>query len=139
MIILRPNRQSDAEFMGYLMDCRPVATQKSAMGRGITVMHIYSSHLKNVSVAFPPLSEQKAIVPYLGNTNNALDSAISNVQQKIELLAEYRTRLVSDVVTGKLDVREAAANLPNDTKLMDAIDDSPARSPTDGTVIQVAG
>ena len=139
VIILRPNRQFNAEFMGYLMDCRPVATQKSAMGRGITVMHIYSSHLKNVTVAFPPLSEQKAIVPYLGNTNNALDSAISNVQQEIELLAEYCTRLVSDVVTGKLDVREAASNLPNEAESMDAMDDSPEIKSINESVSQVAG
>ena len=139
VIILRPNRQFDAEFMGYLMDCRPVAIQKSAMGRGITVMHVYSSHLKNVTVAFPPLSEQKAIVPYLGNINNALDSAISNVQQEIELLAEYRTRLVSDVVTGKLDVREAASNLPNEEESMDAMDDAPETKSITDSVSHVAG
>ena len=33
---------------------------------------------------------------------------------KIELLQEYRTRLIADVVTGKLDVREAAARLPDE-------------------------
>jgi type I restriction enzyme S subunit len=41
-----------------------------------------------------------------------LNAAISRLEREIELLREYRTRLVSDVVTGKLDVREAAAHLP---------------------------
>ena len=36
----------------------------------------------------------------------------ATAQRQIELLREYRTRLIADVVTGKLDVREAAANLP---------------------------
>ena len=42
----------------------------------------------------------------------AIDAAISRARRQIELLREYRTRLIADVVTGKLDVRETAANLP---------------------------
>ena len=43
-----------------------------------------------------------------------LDTVMSRVTSEIELLREYRTRLVADVVTGKLDVREAAARLPDE-------------------------
>jgi type I restriction enzyme S subunit len=43
--------------------------------------------------------------------------AIDRLEREIELLREYRTRLVADVVTGKLDVREAAARLPEDAAL----------------------
>jgi type I restriction enzyme S subunit len=59
-----------------------------------------------------------------------MDTAISRLEREIDLLHEYRTRLVADVVTGKLDVREAAARLPdeappdtveNDTDLDDRI------------------
>ena len=41
-----------------------------------------------------------------------IDAAIDRARRQIELLREYRTRLIADVVTGKLDVREAAASLP---------------------------
>jgi type I restriction enzyme S subunit len=41
-----------------------------------------------------------------------VDAAIASVLDEIALLKEYRTRLISDVVTGKLDVREEAAELP---------------------------
>jgi len=41
----------------------------------------------------------------------------------LELLNEYRTRLIADVVTGKLDVREAAASLPNEPEEPDSTDD----------------
>ena len=122
VIILRPSRQFDAEFMGYVMDCRPVATQKALMGRGITVMHIYISNLKNVTVGLPPLSEQKAIGRYLGSINSALDSAISNGQQEIELLKEYHARLITDVVTGKVDVRKVA-DMPGEVEQLDESDD----------------
>ena len=43
-----------------------------------------------------------------------LDQVIARTAREIELLREYRTRLVADVVTGKLDVREAAARLPKE-------------------------
>ena len=43
-----------------------------------------------------------------------LDAATSSVQHEIDLVREYRTRLIADVVTGKLDVRKAAASLPQE-------------------------
>ena len=45
-------------------------------------------------------------------TMATIDCSISRAQRQIDLLREYRTRLIADVVTGKLDVREAAAALP---------------------------
>jgi len=46
---------------------------------------------------------------------NAIDAAMARARRQIDLLGEYRTRLIADVVTGKLDVREAAAELPSAT------------------------
>ena len=60
----------------------------------------------------PPLSEQAAIARYLDDETANIDFAIDRARHEIELLNEYRTRLIADVVTGKLDVREVAANLP---------------------------
>ncbi len=70
--------------------------------------------LGNCRFAFPPLSEQTAIVEYLDKATANIDAAISRARREIELLDEYRTRLTADVVTGKVDVREAAANLPDE-------------------------
>ena len=64
-------------------------------------------------VVTPPLTEQAAIVAHLDKLTFDIDAAIAHTRREIELLEEYRTRLIADVVTGKLDVREAAANLPN--------------------------
>ncbi len=47
----------------------------------------------------------------------AVNTAISRLHREITLLREYRTRLVADVVTGKLDVRDAAARLPDESTL----------------------
>ena len=43
-----------------------------------------------------------------------MDNVVEQTNSEIDLLKEYRTRLTADVVTGKLDVREAARNLPNE-------------------------
>ena len=53
---------------------------------------------------------------YLDAILDANARAIDSALRVILLLKEYRTRLISDVVTGKLDVREAAANLPEELK-----------------------
>ena len=114
VIILRPSLQMDAAFSGFLVDSRQAQLQKSAMGRGFTVMHIYSSELKYLWVALPPINEQTAIVAHIEEATGEIDSAIGKTRRQIELLEEYRTRLIADVVTGKLDVRKAAALLPEE-------------------------
>jgi len=114
VIVFRPSVELDARFMGYATDSKPAVAQKSRMGRGITVMHIYADQLRNLWLAYPPLGEQAAIVRYLDDATANTDSAIAHAKREIDLLREYRTRLIADVVTGKLDVREAAARLPGD-------------------------
>jgi type I restriction enzyme S subunit len=64
----------------------------------------------------PPLPEQTAIVEYLDAQTARLDAAMAAARREIELLREYRERLIADVVTGKVDVREIAAQLPEETE-----------------------
>lgn len=65
-----------------------------------------------VSIGVPPPAEQDTIVAVTTEATRPLDTAISRLEREIGLLREYRTRLVADVVTGRLDVRSAAARLP---------------------------
>ena len=65
-------------------------------------------------VAIPPLFEQSDIVNHLDRATSDTDAAIARSRRQIELVQEYRTKLIADVVTGKLDVREAAAQLPDE-------------------------
>ena len=123
VILFRPGIDMNARFMGYAADCFQSAYQKSCMGRGITIMHIYSSQLKYMRLALPPLSEQTAIAAYLDETTADIDAAIARARRQIELLQEYRTRLTADVVTGKLDVREAASQLPDEGDDKDQIEE----------------
>ena len=122
VILFRSSIETNPRFMGYASDCTQSAYQKSCMGRGITIMHIYSSQLKYMCLALPPISEQGAIVKYLDKTTTEIDSAITRARHQIDLVQEYRTRLIADVVTGKLDVREtAAARLPGEPNKLEAL------------------
>ena len=67
----------------------------------------------NQPLLVPPLAEQAAIAAYLDKQTAAIDAATARARREIELLSEYRTRLIADIVTGQVDVREAA-HLPDD-------------------------
>jgi type I restriction enzyme S subunit len=72
--------------------------------------------LKRFKVALPPQQEQAALVDHIHSRTQTLDAIVTHTEREIELLREYRTRLVADVVTGKLDVRAAAVHLPAEEK-----------------------
>jgi type I restriction enzyme S subunit len=61
----------------------------------------------------PSLAEQSAIVSRVRAKTESVEQAHAAILKEIALLKEYRTRLISDVVTGKLDVRDEAAKLPD--------------------------
>ena len=65
-----------------------------------------------IHVALPPRQEQAAILVALAVELRAANASIELTEREIGLLREYRTRLIADVVTGKLDVRVAARQLP---------------------------
>lgn len=71
-----------------------------------------STTLRAFPVVLPPLAEQQAILDSIGRQTTGIERALRDAEREITLLREYRTRLIADVVTGKLDVREAAARLP---------------------------
>lgn len=68
--------------------------------------------LKRFKLALPPIDEQGQLVDAIATKTKAANTAIARTEREIALIQEYRTRLTADVVTGKLDVREAAAKLP---------------------------
>ena len=85
-------------------------------------MHIYASDLKYLRVAIPPIIEQAAIARFLDHANSRIDRYVRAKEELFGaaqrqpsgakgLIGEYRERLISDVVTGKLDVRGVAARL----------------------------
>ena len=87
-------------------------------------MHIYRAELQYMYICLPPIPEQTAIAEHLDKTTTRIDAVIARTHREIELINEYRTRLIADVVTGKVDVREAAAKLPDEADANDVMPDS---------------
>ena len=75
----------------------------------MTVMHIYSSELKQLVIPLPPLREQQAISIYLDHETAQIDALIAKKRQLIERLAEYRTALITRTVTKGLPPDAAKA------------------------------
>ena len=88
-----------------------------------TINQLTLGILYSIKIPWPPLAEQAAIVEYLDSTTADIVAAIDRAHRQIDLLREYRTRLIGDVVTGKLDVREAAARLPDEAEEPEPVDE----------------
>ena len=112
---LRPRRGDIPRFMYYVL---LTASNRNVFSDGhvSTIAHLTGDKLRAHRFPFPPVAEQISIVEYLDNATAASDAANTSARRQIELLQEYRTRLVADVVTGKLDVREAAESLPHNAE-----------------------
>lgn len=90
-------------FLGYVVDARYAAVQKTRMGRGDIIVHISVGELKRLLVALPPAAEQAAIVNYLGHANARIDRAIAAKGKLIALLEEQKQAIISQAVTRGLD------------------------------------
>ena len=75
-------------------------------------MPLYSDAFLKTPTIVPPTAEQQSIVAHLIQATKTVTETIARTEREIALMQEYRTRLTADLVTGKLDVREAAAHLP---------------------------
>jgi type I restriction enzyme S subunit len=113
-VCLIRSRAENGRFLNYIMRSTAMQKQLSLLLIGSTFNRINVSEIKSLVIAVPSRDEQDAIVSYLDSRLVGLDKSIGVAQREIALLCEYRTRLVADVVTGKLDVRGAAASLPEE-------------------------
>ena len=103
LIVFRPMVPMEPKFAGYSLDCHSAQTQKSLMGRGITIMHVYSAQLKYFRLPLPPLSEQAAIVRYLDHVDRRILRYVSAKRKLIAVLEEEKQAIVNQAVTRGLD------------------------------------
>ena len=92
-------------FLTYSLNSPPCYEQSQLYTRGATNNDLGLARMANIILALPPIIEQEVISEYLKSKTSKLNSIIDKQQQQIDLLKEYRTTLISDVVTGKIDVR----------------------------------
>jgi len=94
---------------------------QSSIGIRIGQWDLPIDKMKEIEFLYPPLEEQHRIVAYLDKKCAGIDNIVAKLNDEISLFAEYRTRLISDVVTGKQDVRDVV--VPDYEAIEEAIDE----------------
>ena len=105
--VLKPKR-GHLEFLAGVMESLNYLPWIS----GAAQPKLTQDRLMSIAIALPSREEQDKVVSFLARETRHLRLGISLAEREINLLREYRTRLVADVVTGKVDVRDVAARLP---------------------------
>ncbi|MBB6087099.1 NADAR domain-containing protein [Wenzhouxiangella marina] len=103
------------EYMVLAMNSRyyRLQVEQAISGAEGLANNLPSSSLRRFVFAVPPVKEQLDIAESLRSAIDDVSATVERSEREIELLNEFRTRLFADAVTGKLDVREAAAKLPD--------------------------
>ena len=113
-VVMKPDPSVDVSFFSYVLKSPGYIRALQATGDFIRDgQDLTYGNFRMVDLPLMPLPEQKEIAAYIELATKALEASIARTEREIALMQEYRTRLTADLVTGKLDVREAAAILPN--------------------------
>lgn len=111
---VRPNRHRlEPQFLAALLGTNYARAYFQLTAKQTTNLAATNkTKIGQLKILLPTVDQQREILISLNEETRPVDTAISRLNREIDLLREYRTRLVADVVTGKLDVRAAAARLP---------------------------
>lgn len=108
------------EFLALCLNSPRCYEQSQLFTRGATNQDLGLGRMKQIELPLPPsLGEQNGIVTSVTEKMATFSNAITRTEREIALMQEYRTRLIADLVTGRLDVREAAS------KLTEVVDENP--------------
>ncbi len=119
--ILKP-RRGHLDFLANLMESLNYLPWIS----GAAQPKLTQDRLLGIAIAVPSPAEQEKIITWVTDETAPLKVAITQAKREIDLLREYGTRLIADVVTGKLDVREPAALLREEAEKPEPIDEEEA-------------
>lgn len=114
-VVLKPRLETCPKFYDFVFRTEIYKQQVNRQSTGIVSdrHRLYWDSFKQMPNICIPRSEQQEIVDYIFSETATLDNAIARTEREIALMQEYRTRLTANIVTGKLDVREVAAKLPD--------------------------
>lgn len=122
MMVFRLREPSDSEYVMWQLNCPHVYDQASEDLIGATSPHVNVERIRNYALLIPPPQEQAEIASWISDTAREFDAMRTRAKREIDLLREYRTRLIADVVTGKLDVRGVELPALDEADVPDAWD-----------------
>lgn len=94
------------KFVYYLIQSDSIQRYFTFELTGTTIFNLSLNSIRKTPISYPELEEQHQIVEYLDEQTQKIDTTIEKETQRIELLKEYRQSIISEVVTGKIDVRD---------------------------------
>jgi type I restriction enzyme S subunit len=104
-LVLRATGDVSADFLEQKLRSKRVIDLINSSTFGAKMPRADWTFIGNLKFAYPPADEQREILEHIQEKSAEIDQAIIRAQREIELMREYRTRLISDVVTGQVDVR----------------------------------
>ena len=105
--ILTPKDERNSQYFKYLFKSHPFIQLLQTCVTGIREgQNINYAVLGNNFIPIPPIEEQNAIVEYIEAKTNSIDKMIDALKAEIDRLTEYKQRLISDVVTGQMNVQD---------------------------------
>ena len=111
LAVLRPDpEKSTTDFLFFVIKSKPFFYSVEQSWSFGTQQNIGMGVISNIRIAFPPLDEQQSIANFLDKKTVEIDLQKAKVQEAIERLKEYRTALITNAVTGKIDVRQVSLN-----------------------------
>ena len=124
--VFRPVRDLEARHFEAVYRTPACRVELRQRAKGIVqgFWRLYTDDFYDIRLPVPPVNEQKSIMARLDVDLSGLNTATRRLDREIDLLREYRTRLVADVVTGKLDVRPVASKLPAEPSAPEATADA---------------
>ncbi len=93
------------EFLDYKLRSKQMIDLVNSSTYGAKMPRADWTFIGDIRFSCPSRKEQEVIVSFIQRISNSIDTAITRTQREIDLIQEYRTRLIADVVAGKLDVR----------------------------------
>ena len=125
MYPITPTKEVLPEFLLLLLLSQPFTKFAIDCSMRVAMPKVNREALANGLMWYPEPDEQRKVLATVEREKAPYDTAITRTEREIALMQEYRTRLTADIVTGKLDVREAAARLPEALPTPDANDAAP--------------
>ena len=109
LVRLRPKLNVDSEYMNYVLNSPSIL--RIARQNAIPSLHqanLNPTRYGRIHIALPPFEEQKKIRKAIKRRHEEFDNTRSRYAREIELMKEFRTSLIAEAVTGKIDVRARA-------------------------------
>jgi len=105
VIVFRPNEDINVEYLLYQLYSQAALKHRYINGKGDIIVHIYPTALGNTLISLPGEENQVKAVEHINEIVNQVKKAAATLTEDISILREYKVRIISDTVTGKIDVR----------------------------------